>query len=48
MNEFDFIIQSKKGSEMPADFLSRNVLEEIQIFTPELPNLQNRDESPAL
>ena len=44
MNEFDFIIQYKKGSEMPADFLSRNVLEEIQIFTPELPALQNSDE----
>ena len=44
MNEFDFIIQYKKGSEMPADFLSRNVLEEIQIFTPELPQLQNSDE----
>jgi hypothetical protein len=26
MNEFDFIIQYKKGSEMPADYLSRNVL----------------------
>ena len=44
MNEYDFIIQYKKGSEMPADFLSRNVLEEIQIFTPELPALQNSDE----
>ena len=29
---------------MPANFLSRNVLEEIQIFTPELPTLQNNDE----
>ena len=44
MNEFDFIIQYKKGSEMPADFLSRNVLEEIQIFTPQLPQLQADDE----
>ena len=39
MNEVDFIIQYKKGWEMPADFLSRNVLEDIQIFTPELPQL---------
>ena len=29
---------------MSADFLSRNVLEEIQIFTPDLPNLQRSDE----
>jgi hypothetical protein len=29
---------------MPADFLSRNVLEEIDIFTPDLPMLQQRDE----
>ena len=26
MNHYDFIIQYKKGTEMPADFLSRNVL----------------------
>ena len=44
MNEFDFVIHYKKGSEMPADFLSRNVLEEIDIFTPDLPMLQQRDE----
>ncbi len=29
---------------MPADFLSRNWLEEIDIFTPDLPMLQQRDE----
>jgi transposase InsO family protein len=44
MNNFDFIIQYKKGSEMPADFLSRNALEEINVFTPDLPLLQARDE----
>ena len=44
MTEHDFVIQYKKGSEMPADFLSRNVLEEIDIFTPDLPMLQQRDE----
>jgi hypothetical protein len=43
MNNFDFIIQYKKGSEMPADFLSRNALEEIYVFTPDLPLLQARD-----
>ena len=44
MNKFDFVIHYKKGVEMPADFLSRNVLEEINIFTPDLPMLQQRDE----
>jgi hypothetical protein len=29
---------------MPADFLSRNELEEINVFTPDLPLLQARDE----
>jgi hypothetical protein len=29
---------------MPADFLSRNVLAEIDIFTPDLPQLQDQDE----
>jgi hypothetical protein len=47
MNEYNFIIQYKKGAEMPADFLSRNVLEEIQIFTPDFPLLQQRDEFAA-
>jgi len=44
MNNYDFIIQYKKGTEMPADFLSRNVLEEIDVFSPDLPLLQARDE----
>ena len=44
MNEFDFIIQCKKGLEMKANFLSRNMLEEIQIFTTVLPDLQKGDE----
>jgi hypothetical protein len=44
MNAYDFIIQYKKGSEMPADFLSRNVLDEIDVFSPDLPLLQARDE----
>ena len=43
MNEFDFEIKYKKGSEMPADFLSRNVLCEIDLFMPDLPNLQKQD-----
>ncbi len=29
---------------MPADFLSRNVLAEIDDFTPDLPQLQEQDE----
>ena len=29
--EFNFVIKYKKGSEMPADFLSRNVVEKIEI-----------------
>ena len=28
--EWDFTIKYKKGSEMPADFLSRNVVESIE------------------
>jgi len=44
MNSFDFVIQYKKGTEMPADFLSRNVLNEIDVFSPDLPLLQARDE----
>jgi len=44
MNHFDFIIQYKKGSKMPADFLSRNVLEEIDLFSQDLPLLQATDE----
>ena len=29
--EWDFTIQYKKGSEIPVDFLSRNVVESIEI-----------------
>jgi hypothetical protein len=31
MSDHDFIIQHKKGSEMPADFLSRNVVSELDV-----------------
>lgn len=41
MNSHDFIIKYKKGAEMPADFL----LEQIQIFTPDLPLLLAQDKS---
>ena len=41
---YDFKITYKNGKEMPADFLSRNVLASIDVFTPDLPNLQNEDE----
>ena len=43
MLEYDFVIQYKKGEEMPADFLSRNVCEAIDVFTPDLPRLQLED-----
>ena len=44
MNEFSFTIEYMKGADMPADFLSRNVLSEIDVFTPDLPKLQMEDE----
>jgi hypothetical protein len=44
MNEYDFLIQYKNGKEMPADFLSRNVLSAIDIFAHDLPKLQKSDE----
>ena len=51
MNEFDFTIVYKKGSEMPADFLSRNInaveiineISESEIAHPELMKEQNAD-----
>ena len=43
MTDFDFVIKYKKGEEMPADFLSRNVCESIDVFTPDLPRLQQED-----
>ena len=44
MMEYDFEIRYKSGKEMPADFLSRNVLANIDVFTPDLPQLQSEDE----
>ena len=44
MNEYDFLIQYKNGKEMPADFLSRNVLSPIDVFAHDLPKLQAADE----
>ena len=44
MMEYDFEIRYKSGKEMPADFLSRNVLANIDVFTPDLPQLQANDE----
>ena len=41
--EWDFTIQYKKGSEMPADFLSRNVVESIEISDEDLAMLQDKD-----
>jgi transposase InsO family protein len=43
MGIFNFTIHYKKGSEMPADFLSRNVCEAINVFDSELPEMQKQD-----
>ncbi|MGV0986805.1 MAG: RNase H-like domain-containing protein, partial [Limnohabitans sp.] len=44
MLDYDFIIRYKSGKEMPADYLSRNVLASIDVFTPDLPRFQDQDE----
>ena len=43
MNEFNFQIVYKKGSEMPADFLSRNVVSAITWNNAEMAQSQNSD-----
>jgi hypothetical protein len=43
MNIFDFKIHYKKGTEMTADFLSRNVCEAIDMFDSKLLQLQEED-----
>ena len=40
--EWDFTIQYKKGSEMPAEFLSQNVVESIEISDEDLATLQDK------
>ncbi len=45
MMDFDFEIQYKKGIEMPADFLSRATVDEINAINPfnkDLPTLQRQ------
>ena len=44
MNTFDFEIVYKKGSEMPADFLSRNVVDLIFLQNTELAQHQQTDD----
>ena len=44
MNEFDFEICYKKGSEMPADFLSRNAVDAINLDMTNLAIYQDEDE----
>ena len=44
MLDYDFEIKYLKGAVIPADYLSRNVLETIDIFSTDLPGLQNQDE----
>jgi hypothetical protein len=43
MNIFNFTIHYKKGSEMPADFLSQYVRKAINVFDQQLPELQKQD-----
>ena len=43
MNQFDFEIIYKKGSEMPADFLSRNIVDSISLSNEELIKQQDLD-----
>ena len=43
MNEYNFTIEYKKGSEMPADYLSRQVLSEISVFDDDLREKQGSD-----
>ena len=43
MNEFDFGITYKKGSEMPSDYLSRNALAAIEVFDEHLEKQQQLD-----
>ena len=44
MNSYDFTIQYKKGSEMPADFLSRNVITSISWDDLDLTQEQTKDD----
>jgi hypothetical protein len=43
MNQFDFEIIYKKGSEMPADFLSRNVVASVSLSNEQLVQQQDLD-----
>ena len=44
MTEYDFIIQYSKGADMPSDYLSRNVLAAIDVFSEDIPLIQSQDE----
>jgi hypothetical protein len=44
MLEYDFKIKYIEGDTIPADYLSRNVLESIDIFNEDLLQLQKQDE----
>ncbi len=43
MNAYDFDIMYKKGSEMPADYLSRNIVNAISWDSTQLAQAQNAD-----
>ena len=44
MMDYEFEIKYSKGEVIPADYLSRNVLESIDIFSEDLVHLQKQDE----
>ena len=44
MNQYDFEMIYKKGEEMPADYLSRNVISAISWSNLEMANKQEADE----
>jgi hypothetical protein len=44
MNTYDFEIIYQKGSEMPADYLSRNVVNSIQIEDGQMEKAQDAEE----
>ena len=47
MLEYDFLIQYKKGINMPADFLSRSQIDEIAAIDPFTPTLREEQSSDA-
>jgi hypothetical protein len=42
--KYNFVIKYKKGSKMPADFLSRNAIDAVGIFSDDWKLKQEQDE----